>query len=130
MVSIYSLRPVYNFLYTIIHGNVIASFVQKTKSFEILWSKKFFSRTYTTLKPPLSPCTQSYAFGLTPPYPFVRTYYADDPEHVAGSCQEKLSEMIFRDFPLMLNGLSELINLYSPWNHQKIIVFLIRGNRS
>ena len=37
MVSIYSLRLVYTFLYTIINGNAIPSFVQKKKSFEILW---------------------------------------------------------------------------------------------
>ena len=36
MVSVYSLRPVYTFLYTIINGYAIASFVQKKKSFEIL----------------------------------------------------------------------------------------------
>ena len=40
MVSICSLRPVYTFLYIIINSNVIASFVQKKKIFEILWSKK------------------------------------------------------------------------------------------
>ena len=43
MVSFYSLRPVYIFLYIIINCNVIVSFVQKRKRFEILWSKnKFF----------------------------------------------------------------------------------------
>ena len=52
MVSIYSLRPFYTFLYTIENGNVIASFVQKKKRFEILWSKKIFLRTYATLKQP------------------------------------------------------------------------------
>ena len=40
MVSNYSLRPVYTFLYTIINGDVIASVVQKKKSFEILWPQK------------------------------------------------------------------------------------------
>ena len=58
MVSIYRLRPVHTFLYTIISGNVIVSFVQKKKSFEILWSKKIFGGgrggTYATLKPPIS----------------------------------------------------------------------------
>ena len=63
MVSIYSLRPIYTFLYTIINGNVIASFVQKKKHFEILWSV----RTQSWNPPP--PCTQSYAFGLTPALP-------------------------------------------------------------
>ena len=70
MVSIYSLRLVYTCLYTITNDNVITSFAQKNKSFEILQSKKiFFVCTYRTLKPPLYPCTQSYAFGLTPPSP-------------------------------------------------------------
>ena len=32
MVSIHSLRPVYTFLYTIINGNVITTFVQQKKS--------------------------------------------------------------------------------------------------
>ena len=45
-----------HFLYTIINSNLIASFVQKKKSFEILWSKKIFFHTYATLKPP-PPCT-------------------------------------------------------------------------
>ena len=40
MVSIYRLRSVYTFLYTVINGNVRASFVQKKKKFEILLSKK------------------------------------------------------------------------------------------
>ena len=42
MVSIYSLRLVYTFLYTKINGNVAASFVQKKKGFKILWPKKFY----------------------------------------------------------------------------------------
>ena len=47
-VSIYSLKPVYTFLYTIINDNVLASFVQKKqKGFEIWRSKKnhFYLRT-------------------------------------------------------------------------------------
>ena len=60
MVSNDSLRPVYTFLYTIINGDVIASVVQKKKSFEISWPQKnlFCVRT--------QPCTQTCAFGLTP----------------------------------------------------------------
>ena len=54
MVSIYCLRPVYTFIYTVVNGNVIAYVVQKNKSFEILWSKKFFLRTCVTLKSPSS----------------------------------------------------------------------------
>ena len=42
MISIYSLMPVYTFLYTRINGNVKASFVQKENLFEFLWSKKNF----------------------------------------------------------------------------------------
>ena len=41
MVSVYSLRPVYTSLYTMINGNVIASFVQKKGKF---WD--FMVRTY------------------------------------------------------------------------------------
>ena len=40
--SIHSLRLVYTFLYTIINGNVITTFVQQKKSFEILRPKKIF----------------------------------------------------------------------------------------
>ena len=48
----YSLRTVYTFLYTVVNSNVIASVVQKKKSFEILWFKKIISlRTYATLNP-------------------------------------------------------------------------------
>ena len=68
MVSTYSLRPVYTFLYKIINGNVTASFVQTKKNFEILWSKKTFCVCTHSLTP-LPPCTQSSAFGLTPPLP-------------------------------------------------------------
>ena len=54
MVSIYSLKQVYTFLYTIVNDNVLASFVQKKKKgFEIWRSKKqSFLLTYATLKPP------------------------------------------------------------------------------
>ena len=47
------LRPVYTytFLHTIINGNVIAPFVQKKKSFEILWSKKIFFAYVRNLEP-------------------------------------------------------------------------------
>ena len=70
MISIYSLRAVYTFLYTIMNGNVIASFVKNKKCFEILWSKKFFFAYVRNLQPfPLPPCTQSYAFGLTSTFP-------------------------------------------------------------
>ena len=41
MASIYSLRLVYTFLYTLINGNVIASFVQKRKVLRFCGHKKF-----------------------------------------------------------------------------------------
>ena len=41
----------------------------KKKSFEILWSKKNFFAYVRNLETPLPPCTQSYALGLTPPFP-------------------------------------------------------------
>ena len=77
MVSIYRLRPVYTFPYTMINGNVIASFVQKKEKFWDIVVQKIFSCVLTLRPPP--PCTQSYAFGLTPPLPFVRTCNMDDP---------------------------------------------------
>ena len=78
MVSIYRLRPVYTFPYTIINGNVIASFVQKKEKFWDILVQKFFFFAYLLWDPP-PPCTQSYAFGLTPLLPFVRTCNMDDP---------------------------------------------------
>ena len=51
MVSIYSLRPAYTFLYTITNVNVIASFVQKKKGLKILWSEIFFSAYVDSLNP-------------------------------------------------------------------------------
>ena len=60
MVSIYNLRLVYTFLYTIINGNVIASFVQKKESFEILWTKKIFFTYVRNLDPlPRSPLVRN-----------------------------------------------------------------------
>ena len=70
MVSIYCLRPVYTFLNTIINSNVIASFVQKKKSFEILWSKNLFVFGYVrNLKPP-SPLYAIVRICLDPSPPF------------------------------------------------------------
>ena len=71
MVSIYSLRPVYTFLYTI-NGNAIAFFVQKKKSFEILWSKIIFFFAYVrNLEPPPYPL-----------YAIVRTWLDPSPPHL------------------------------------------------
>ena len=77
--SIYSSRSVYSFLYTIINGNVIASFVPKKKRFETLRCKKIFFVHVRNLEPspspfppyppshPHLPCTQLYTFGFIPP---------------------------------------------------------------
>ena len=84
MVSIYSLRPVCTFLYTIINGNAIASFVQKNKNFEILRSKKiFFLRTYATLKPP-SPIARNctHLAWPSPPPLCIRTMWMTPYEHI------------------------------------------------
>ena len=97
MVSIYSFRPVYTFLYTIINGNVIASFVQKKKSFEIVWSKKFFFFAHVrNHDPPPPSCTQSYAFGLAPPLPspFARTYNVDNPNRNSRKQTQICSKLI------------------------------------
>ena len=61
----------------------MASFVKNKKIFDILWFKKknFFAYVRNLAPPPHPhpPCTQSYAFGLTPlSSHFVRTYYVDD----------------------------------------------------
>ena len=56
MISIHGLRSVYTFLDTMINGNVIASFVQKkSKSFEILWSKKIYFAYVRNLETPSHP---------------------------------------------------------------------------
>ena len=80
MVSIYSFRPVYTFPYTIINGNVIASFVQKKKSFEIVWSKKFFFFAHVrNHEPPPLPLVRNrthLAWPLPSPLPLrVRTMW-------------------------------------------------------
>ena len=70
MVSICSLRPVDTFLYTIINGNVIASFVQKKIFFLRFCGTKEIPFAYVRdLETPPPSCMQSYAFGLTPPLP-------------------------------------------------------------
>ena len=79
MVSIYSFRPVYTFLDTIINGNVIASFVQKKKSFEIVWSKKFFFFAHVRNHEPPLPLVRNrthLAWPLPSPLPLrVRTMW-------------------------------------------------------
>ena len=77
MVSIYSLRPVYTFLYKIINGNVRASFVQTKKSFEILWSKKNFFAYVRNLEIPPPPLYAMVRIWLDPSPPplCVRTMW-------------------------------------------------------
>ena len=77
MVSVYSLRSVYTFLYTIM--NLVASFVQKRKVLRFCGPKFFFLHTYATLKPP-SPLKRDRTHLPRPlPSPFVLTYCVDDP---------------------------------------------------
>ena len=80
MVSIYSLRQVYTFLYTIINGNVVASFTHKKEKFEILWSNKnFFLQTYATLNPHPPPLNAIIRIWLdSVPSSFVRRYYVEN----------------------------------------------------
>ena len=108
MVSIYSLRPVYTFLYTIINGNVIGSFVQKKKVLRFCGPKTLFLRTYAKLKSPLPLCIQSYAFGLTPPLPLYTyvlcgwplTTVIGTPDGIAS-----ISSLVF----LISNGITKII---------------------
>ena len=81
MVSVYNLRPVYTFLYIIINGNVIASFVQKKIVLRFCGPKIVFLRTYATLSPapPPPPRGGIVRIWLDLSPPFVRTYYVDDP---------------------------------------------------
>ena len=97
MISIYSLRLLSTFIYTIINDNVLASSVQKKrKYFEILWSKKFFLRTYATLKPPPPPLYAIVRIWLDPsPPPFyVRTMWMTPNLETFSSLQNKLSSLI------------------------------------
>ena len=67
MASIYSLRPVYTFLYTIINDNVIASFVQKRKVLRFYDQKKFF-------------CTRTQPWNAPPPlYAIGRIWFDPSP---------------------------------------------------
>ena len=77
MVSVYSWRPVYTFLYTIINGNIIASFVHKKFFFEILWSKKKFFCVRTQLWNPPLPLVRNrtHLAWPSPPPLCVRTMW-------------------------------------------------------
>ena len=54
---------------------------KKEKFWDFVVQKKFFLRTYATLKPRLSPCTQSHAFGLTPPLPLCAYVLCGSPQN-------------------------------------------------
>ena len=71
--SIYSLGLVYTFLYTIINGNVTASFVQKKKGFEIFRFKKIFF--CVRLQPPSWYAIVRIWFDPSPPPLCVRTMW-------------------------------------------------------
>ena len=79
MVSIYSLKQVYTFLYTIINDNVLASFVQKKK--ERFWDlavQKTIIFTYVrNLETSSSLVRNRTHLGWPLTFPFVRTYYVD-----------------------------------------------------
>ena len=81
--SIYTSRPVYSFLYTIINGNVIASFVPKKKRFETLrCKKKFFVyvRNLEPSPPPPTPLVRNCTHLAWSLHSFfVSTSYVDDP---------------------------------------------------
>ena len=82
--SIYTSRPVYSFLYTIINGNVIASFVPKKKRFETLRCKKNFfcvrTQPWTLAAPPPHPLVRNCTHLAWSLHSFfVSTYYVDDP---------------------------------------------------
>ena len=83
MVFIYSLRPIYTFLCTIINGNIIASFVQKRNVLRFCGpkKKKINLRTYATLESPTPVPLHAIVRNLAWPLPttFVRTYFVDDP---------------------------------------------------
>ena len=66
MVSVYCLRPVYTFPYTIINGNIIASFVLKKKSLIFCSLKIFCVRTQPWNRP--SPLVRNHTH-LSEPYP-------------------------------------------------------------
>ena len=76
MVPIYSLRPVSTFLYIIINGNAIASFVKKRR---FCGPKIFFLRTYTALTlPPILPPLYAIVrirLDTSPPPLCVRTMW-------------------------------------------------------
>ena len=66
MVFIYSLRPVNTFLYTMINGNVIASFTKKEKFWDFVVQKNFFLHTFFCLELPLPPLQAIVRIWLDP----------------------------------------------------------------
>ena len=77
MVSIYSLKPVYTFLYTIINGNVLASFVQKKRKVLRFGGPKKIIFTYVRNLETSSLVRNRTHLGWPLTFPFVRTYYVD-----------------------------------------------------
>ena len=71
---------VYTFLYAIINGNIIASFVEKRKVLGSCDERKDFCVCTQPWNSP-SPLIRNWKHLAGPiPSPFVRTYYVDDPE--------------------------------------------------
>ena len=78
MVSIYSLKPVYTFLYTIINDNVLASFAQKKERFwDLAVQKKIFFTYVRNLETSSSLVRNRTHLAWPLTFPFVRTYYVD-----------------------------------------------------
>ena len=73
MVSTYSLRPVYTFLYKIINGYVTASFVQKKICDFVV--QKIFLRTHAFLNPPPLYALVRIWLDPSPPPLCVRTMW-------------------------------------------------------
>ena len=90
MITVHSLRLVYTFLYTTANGNVIASFIQKKKSFKILWSKKYFLCVRAQSWNSPSHLVRNRTHLAWPlPSTFVRRYYVND------HCHFRLKHSIF-----------------------------------
>ena len=78
MVSIYSLKPVYTFLYTIINDSVLASFAQKKERFwDLAVQKKIFFTYVRNLETSSSLVRNRTHLAWPLTFPFVRTYYVD-----------------------------------------------------
>ena len=96
MISIYSLRLLSTFLYTIINDNVIASSVQKKENILRFCGPKKLLRTYATLKPPPPPLYAIVHIWLdhSPPPFYVSTMWMTPNLETFSSLQNKLSSLI------------------------------------